>query len=418
MVVNAIIVSICCRVFEIILKGYNDMNFKEMKLKIDTLDVDDTAKAMMKEQVYFYEQAELAHNEKRFEDEIKILEMLLERMPEDLNAKSMLAVAYHSAGHPRKSIRQFEDLYEIDQYCEEYSMALAMGYYHQGWMQKALRQLKKTVDLVPESRVAWEYLVECSIDIEDRHESKMNCFGAIYVLKEFGIESIRLNAFAFSFTILENNDKADMYLANIIDKIQNGEKYNIRYYQKVIFYLLEEIEFEQCYEFMPRIRAMVDLLPDISDELNDLICGSELNADISVLEETFPATICEIIHMMIKGCNCDNCENNLASAECSVLTDYEGYLPELVRLSNEHPKLYALHRKFFDEAIVPDNRDRLLRSRLKRLSKEGLEPLLVRADGSEINPNVETYRREGRKIGRNESCPCGSNKKYKKCCGA
>ena len=30
----------------------------------------------------------------------------------------------------------------------------------------------------------------------------------------------------------------------------------------------------------------------------------------------------------------------------------------------------------------------------------------------------EPYKREGRKIGRNESCPCGSGKKYKKCCGA
>lgn len=28
------------------------------------------------------------------------------------------------------------------------------------------------------------------------------------------------------------------------------------------------------------------------------------------------------------------------------------------------------------------------------------------------------YRREGPKIGRNEPCPCGSGKKYKRCCGA
>jgi uncharacterized protein YecA (UPF0149 family) len=27
------------------------------------------------------------------------------------------------------------------------------------------------------------------------------------------------------------------------------------------------------------------------------------------------------------------------------------------------------------------------------------------------------YVRETPKIGRNEICPCGSNKKYKKCCG-
>ena len=29
----------------------------------------------------------------------------------------------------------------------------------------------------------------------------------------------------------------------------------------------------------------------------------------------------------------------------------------------------------------------------------------------------EPYRRETPKIGRNEPCPCGSGKKYKKCCG-
>ncbi|MBN2371344.1 MAG: preprotein translocase subunit SecA, partial [Vicinamibacteria bacterium] len=31
---------------------------------------------------------------------------------------------------------------------------------------------------------------------------------------------------------------------------------------------------------------------------------------------------------------------------------------------------------------------------------------------------VQTFRREGRKVGRNEPCPCGSGKKYKKCHGA
>jgi hypothetical protein len=31
---------------------------------------------------------------------------------------------------------------------------------------------------------------------------------------------------------------------------------------------------------------------------------------------------------------------------------------------------------------------------------------------------IETVRREGPKVGRNGPCPCGSGKKYKKCCGA
>lgn len=36
---------------------------------------------------------------------------------------------------------------------------------------------------------------------------------------------------------------------------------------------------------------------------------------------------------------------------------------------------------------------------------------------SEEPAKVETYRREQPKVGRNDPCPCGSGKKYKKCCG-
>jgi len=30
---------------------------------------------------------------------------------------------------------------------------------------------------------------------------------------------------------------------------------------------------------------------------------------------------------------------------------------------------------------------------------------------------VETFKRDGRKVGRNEPCPCGSGKKFKRCHG-
>lgn len=33
-------------------------------------------------------------------------------------------------------------------------------------------------------------------------------------------------------------------------------------------------------------------------------------------------------------------------------------------------------------------------------------------------PENRTVKREGHKVGRNDPCPCGSGKKYKKCCGA
>ena len=38
-------------------------------------------------------------------------------------------------------------------------------------------------------------------------------------------------------------------------------------------------------------------------------------------------------------------------------------------------------------------------------------------DQEEAAPKGETFQREGEKVGRNAPCPCGSGKKYKKCCG-
>lgn len=36
----------------------------------------------------------------------------------------------------------------------------------------------------------------------------------------------------------------------------------------------------------------------------------------------------------------------------------------------------------------------------------------------ESSPQVATKKPEIPKVGRNDPCPCGSGKKYKKCCGA
>ena len=47
--------------------------------------------------------------------------------------------------------------------------------------------------------------------------------------------------------------------------------------------------------------------------------------------------------------------------------------------------------------------------------------LFKKIDGKWMYSNgslkTTTIVREGRKIGRNEPCPCGSGKKYKACCG-
>ena len=51
-----------------------------------------------------------------------------------------------------------------------------------------------------------------------------------------------------------------------------------------------------------------------------------------------------------------------------------------------------------------------------RASLGGRMPADLLREGGMFD-KVETYRREVPKIGRNDPCPCGSGKKYKRCCG-
>jgi hypothetical protein len=44
------------------------------------------------------------------------------------------------------------------------------------------------------------------------------------------------------------------------------------------------------------------------------------------------------------------------------------------------------------------------------------DPAVLGRGNKAVEWPLEPYRREGRKIGRNEPCPCGSGKKYKACC--
>jgi len=52
-----------------------------------------------------------------------------------------------------------------------------------------------------------------------------------------------------------------------------------------------------------------------------------------------------------------------------------------------------------------------------REALEGRRPAEVLEGGRLFPGKVETFRREVPKVGRNDPCPCGSGKKYKKCCG-
>lgn len=64
-----------------------------------------------------------------------------------------------------------------------------------------------------------------------------------------------------------------------------------------------------------------------------------------------------------------------------------------------------------------DEREISSRFERRREEKQRIKAGLPGEDEEPLPPPVETIRSDKQEIGRNDPCPCGSGKKYKKCCG-
>tara|TARA_R110000850_G_scaffold131982_1_gene253018 strand:+ start:4017 stop:4259 length:243 start_codon:yes stop_codon:yes gene_type:complete len=60
--------------------------------------------------------------------------------------------------------------------------------------------------------------------------------------------------------------------------------------------------------------------------------------------------------------------------------------------------------------------EKLVSDKLTMADEENVYEITQMGEYPHMNNPVQQYFRDKAKIGRNEPCPCGSDKKYKKCC--
>jgi uncharacterized protein len=97
--------------------------------------------------------------------------------------------------------------------------------------------------------------------------------------------------------------------------------------------------------------------------------------------------------------------------ELIVSNDHGGPLLPIMLLAHEHDPDPAMRPK----PVAPDKREEILQMMTAGLTKiyRYFEPHRRSFAGAS---RPVPLRREGRKIGRNDPCPCGSGRKYKRCC--
>ncbi|MBW1912641.1 MAG: preprotein translocase subunit SecA [Deltaproteobacteria bacterium] len=93
-----------------------------------------------------------------------------------------------------------------------------------------------------------------------------------------------------------------------------------------------------------------------------------------------------------------------------------GQLDPLREYQKESFALFeGLMERIREETLLTLSRIHLLRQRPEEMPRQKKRAMQLSHGDEGAKP--ETVKRKGRKIGRNDPCPCGSGKKYKKCCG-
>ena len=107
------------------------------------------------------------------------------------------------------------------------------------------------------------------------------------------------------------------------------------------------------------------------------------------------------------GVDLDQVKQLLASPQGELLADFSAFCQERgIDAEADQEGMEEVMRELHEEWL-----------QTPRESLEGRKPADALGGGGLFPGKVETFRRETPKVGRNDPCPCGSGKKYKKCCG-
>jgi hypothetical protein len=215
----------------------------------------------------------------------------------------------------------------------------------------------------------------------DDLKSKLNDFIHQYSITKFEAEDV--------VELVSEGESIDW----IVDQLKGDRQINV----DAIAALLTEIQSEVRPEKKPE-PGETATAPAIEPETPDTSEPDFSDLDMAQISEMLPKGM-----KLPPGFNINELKSMLESPQGKIMADFMTFCQE----KGVEPGKEGLNKS---------QTDRLQKEWLStpRESFEGKTPaeMLAQAQGK-----VETFRREEPRVGRNDPCPCGSGKKYKKCCG-
>ena len=391
--------------------------FKEIRAAYDALS-DEASRAKYDETAslppaasFLYGEAQKAKQRGRLEDAADIYKMIVASFPEVSFIQAEYARSLEALGKTGKAIEAWEKLCAQEPDSVTYTIALADCYDMRGWRKKAISAYVRAIEIDSSDVGCWMSLIDCHFSGGEDDDTARVSLQAVDNFKKIGKESVRVYAVAAAFGARGDPDLIERYMQDIVRLTRTGRA-NAEETKVSVPYLLKTIEVAGLERFTHYIRAIADTVY-VEEAVRDRLARAEFRFELSRLEEEGYSLLFQELFMTLRrDCKCEECRLEITTLECSILAELSVYRPQIISMKNDFPDFFAMHAAFFNEVIRSKDTDNMFLRRYKQLPKYGNYPY------TDFNfPVQQTVRREGRKIGRNEPCPCGSGKKYKKCCG-
>jgi curved DNA-binding protein CbpA len=361
----------------------------------------------------------------RYAKAAELYQMILKSHPELDNVREEYASSLLADNKTGKAIEVWEELCRRHPDNPHYARELGKCYFDRGWNKKALAETRRALALDRSSIDSWSLLISCMIldksnnpnFLDDLQTTSLEALKAVKAIKTDEWKKITLYTHAFIFNGNPKNVAAKGYLREIIRLIREGGQDG----RKEGWYALQEIlrfiPVSALTNFYPELNEMANLGPDMADKLiRSSLDAIRLNLEIEELvNKKFHEIFRDLFRLLNADFEDDEYELEIVAIEYIILDNKNIYDPQLRRLKAEFPELYALHSSFFNEVLRTRDPDKMLYHRSKKLNR-----LKRKAGIYDEEPEYapeQPIRRAQPKIGRNDPCPCGSGKKYKKCCG-
>jgi tetratricopeptide (TPR) repeat protein len=309
-----------------------------------------------------------------------------------------------------------------------YARKLGKCYVERGWYKKAIAEIRRAIALDRSSIDSWSLLISCSIANannkphawDELKAVSREAVEAVKAVKADEWKKIHLYTYAFITCGIKQTDRAGVYLREMIRLIREGGRDGQEEGQESLKEILAAVPEEGLFSFYAELKEMVDLLPGANNRIvRTKLETIRLNAQIeSLVDKKYSGIFRDLFRILNADFEDDEDELEVIAIEFNLLNDKDIYYPQIRRLKEEFPELYDLHASFFNQALRTRDVDKMLYQRGKKYKK------LVRRAGIDFDDDEpedappEPVRRAQPKVGRNDPCPCGSGKKYKRCCGA